>query len=198
MEWHEHTDESLIGYAASHLEHQGPAAMEMQRRLLVAIGNFNATSTRQSASMIRLTWAIAALTLVLAVVAALQLAAMPKAGTVPDTKETKEVMLRLKGQCRDAGAKTRAEWLKTFPNEHFSDEPQYAYNGDLNTCLYADSYTDSGHPLIPGVKFRQIRFILDSYANKTLIEYTAYDGKPIEGSVSEAEFDSKKGALMGQ
>jgi len=76
MEWHEHTDESLIEYAASHLQHQGPASMEMQRRLLGAIRDFNTSSSSQSTTMINLTWAISALTVFLAIIAGLQLWAM--------------------------------------------------------------------------------------------------------------------------
>jgi len=76
MEWHEHTDESLIGYAASHRDFSTPAAMEMQRRMLIAIKDFNDFSARQARTMIRLTWAIAVLTVLMAVLAAIQLRSM--------------------------------------------------------------------------------------------------------------------------
>lgn len=72
MEWHEHSNESLIAYAASHLQHQGIAAMEMQRRHLVALRDYSEASSRQATVMIRLTWLIAVLTLVLTVVGAIQ------------------------------------------------------------------------------------------------------------------------------
>lgn len=62
MDWNEHSDSSLIEYAASHLQHQGPAAMEMQRRLLDAIRDFNTVSNRQAATMIRLNRAMTTLT----------------------------------------------------------------------------------------------------------------------------------------
>ncbi len=73
MEWHEHSNESLIVYAASHLQHQGPAAMEMQRRHLVALGDYSEASSRQAVVTIRLTWLIAVLTLVLTVVGVFQI-----------------------------------------------------------------------------------------------------------------------------
>lgn len=76
MEWHEHTHESLIDYAASHRDFSAPAAMEMQRRLLIAIKDFNDSSARQARTMIRLTWAIAGLTVLMAVLAAIQLRSM--------------------------------------------------------------------------------------------------------------------------
>ena len=76
MEWNEHSDDLLIGYAASHLQHQGPAAMEMQRRLLVAIREFNAASGQQAATMIRLNKAITVLTVALFLIAGVQLWAM--------------------------------------------------------------------------------------------------------------------------
>jgi type IV secretory pathway component VirB8 len=72
MEWREHSNESLIAYAASHLQHQGIAAMEMQRRHLEALREFSEASSRQAVVMIRLTWAIAVLTLVLTVVGVFQ------------------------------------------------------------------------------------------------------------------------------
>ena len=56
--------------------------MEMQRRLMVALRDFNAQSTRQSGKMIRLTWAIIALTVVLGIVAALQLWTTAKSSQV--------------------------------------------------------------------------------------------------------------------
>src|ERR1700730_10248553 len=73
MDWNEHSDRSLIEYAESHLQHQGLAAMEMQRRLLDSIREFNATSSRQAATMIRLNRALTTLTVVLLVVGAIQL-----------------------------------------------------------------------------------------------------------------------------
>ena len=74
MEFKDHSDESLIDYAAGHaLPQQGPAAMEMQRRLLVAIREFNTASGRQATSMIRLTQAITGLTVALLVIAGFQL-----------------------------------------------------------------------------------------------------------------------------
>ena len=80
MDWNEHSDESLIEYAASHLQHQGPAAMEMQRRLLKAIREFNVASSRQATTMIRLNRAMTTLTVVLLVVGTIQLWAMVTGG----------------------------------------------------------------------------------------------------------------------
>lgn len=73
MEWHEHSDDSLIAYAESHMQHQGPAAMEMQRRHLVALRAYTEASGRQAVVMIRLTWLIAVLTLVLTLVGVFRL-----------------------------------------------------------------------------------------------------------------------------
>src|SRR6476661_10441447 len=73
-----------------------------------------------------------------------------------------EAQLRLKQQCREAGEKARAEWIARYPEEHFSDAPEYVYNSQLKTCLYCDTYVDFGpYPLFPGVKSRADRFILD-------------------------------------
>jgi len=66
--WQEHTDDSLIEHAASHRDFAGPAAMEMQRRLMVAIQAFKMSSDR---SAFRMLW----LTVMIAVLAAIQVAA---------------------------------------------------------------------------------------------------------------------------
>lgn len=155
MEWKEHSDDSLIGYAASHLQHSGPAAMEMQRRLLVAIKDFNAGSSRQSATMIRLTWAIAALTVVLAVIASVQLWAMlrPASGTVltsttvadqhapvdPDgaRRESQDLLLK-KVQCQNYEQRLRKEASESVSGG-LGMEVFYSvfYSGAKNSCLYA-------------------------------------------------------------
>jgi len=118
---------------------------------------------------------------------------------VPRQSKNSAVALKMKSQCADAGAKARAEWIKEYKGEHFSETPEYAYNASLNTCLYADSYWDTENPLLKleGGKMVEVRFVLDVYTNKTLIEYTAYDAKPIKGSPSEAQFEAEKRRLMG-
>ena len=60
--------------------------MEMQRRLLTAIREFNVTSTRQARTMILLTWAIVGLTVALGVLALLQLKAS-SASAVPSARQ---------------------------------------------------------------------------------------------------------------
>ncbi len=106
--------------------------------------------------------------------------------------------LALKAACAEAGKKARKEWLEQYHGEHFSDSPEYAYSASLKTCLYADSYDDTGgNPLYP-TTVREVAFVLDVYSNKILVEYTAYDGKPLPGSPSRDEFDKKKAALMGK
>ena len=110
-----------------------------------------------------------------------------------------EALLKLKQRCGEAGAKARAEWIAKYDKEHFSETPEYAYNASLNTCLYADSYWDNENLIVKmgGGNMVEVRFVLDVYTNKTLIEYTAYDGKAIEGSPSEAQFEAEKRRLMG-
>jgi hypothetical protein len=120
-------------------------------------------------------------------------------GCAPRGSENNAALLKLKGQCQEAGAKARSEWVAKYHGETFSDEPEYAYNATLNTCLYADSYTDNETNLfakLAGATHVEVRFVLDVYSNKTLIEYTAYDGKAISGSPSEATFEAEKRRLM--
>ena len=110
--------------------------------------------------------------------------------------------LSMKQQCFQAGVAARARWIQDYPSEKFSGYPQYAYNERLNTCLYADSYTDAGPPgYMPGfplVTSREVRFVADAYTNRVLVEYTDHDGAATDGSISLAEFEAKKRTLMGR
>ena len=117
----------------------------------------------------------------------------------PQRSDDSAAFLKLKSECQEAGEKARGQWVAKYDQEHFSQTPEYAYNAALNTCLYADSYWDNENPLVKmgGGNMVEVRFVLDVYTNKTLIEYTAYDGKPIQGSPSEAKFEAEKRRLMG-
>jgi len=131
------------------------------------------------------------------------LAALFASGTacLQQTREPNEALLRMKAQCRQAGAESRARWVKEYPGETFSNEPEYAYSERLHTCLYADSYSDSGGPLFPGVP-REDRFVEDVFANRVILELTLHAGVPIpagDTSVnckSEKEFVARKAKLF--
>jgi hypothetical protein len=115
--------------------------------------------------------------------------------------EQNESLLRMKAQCQQAGVQARARWVKRYPAETFSNEPEYGYSSQLHTCLYADSYSDSGGPLFPGVP-REDRFVEDVYANKVILELTLHAGVPIttDGDPtlckSEKEFVARKAQLL--
>lgn len=96
--WKAASDEYLIGLAARQYGVDTaaalPAMIESQRRLRTEISEFNSAATsqvtelirlskdagRQAQTMIYLTWAIAALTVVLGIIAGVQLWAMLKGG----------------------------------------------------------------------------------------------------------------------
>jgi hypothetical protein len=105
-------------------------------------------------------------------------------------------VLTLKSKCREDGEKVRSEWKRTYYLDTFSDEPGYSYSEPLKTCLWIDEYTGpaidfesvAGRSVPKLVSVRtHVKFILDVYTNKPLIEYTEHDGKQI-GDVSEADF----------
>ena len=118
-----------------------------------------------------------------------------------------EVALRMKAQCAEAGKKMREEWVTRYDQETFSESPEYGYSAALNTCLYADEYSDINPgeraPLLHDVKSRRDRFVLDVYSGKVLVEYTEHDGKSITtGSDpvmcrTEQEFAARKTKLFG-
>lgn len=127
--------------------------------------------------------------------------------TGAERSEDREAQLRMKATCAEAGQKARRDWVAQYPSETFSNSPEFAYNGRLNTCLYYDEYTDTGtgasipHALM-NTKTRRDRFVLDVYANKVLLEYTEHDGRPITANPdpimcrTEAEFNTKKAGLF--
>src|SRR6266436_10100688 len=96
-------------------------------------------------------------------------------------KQTTDLdLVSLKSKCREDGVKVRSEWKKTFYQDIFSDEPEYAYNPSLKTCLWLGEYRGPSMDkepttgkLIPVQT--HVHFILDVYTNKTLIEYTEHN-----------------------
>jgi hypothetical protein len=102
-------------------------------------------------------------------------------------------LLALKSKCREDGDKARQEWARTYFGEQFSKEPEYAYSPSLKTCIWLGEYWGPAS-LEPGEI--HVRFILDVYSNKILIEYTALNGKQI-GDVSAAEFERMRMDVLG-
>lgn len=121
------------------------------------------------------------------------------------TQEDDLHLISLKSKCREDGEKVRVEWKRTYYQDVFSDEPEYVYNQSLKTCLWIDEYTGpsidsepvvgSSVPRLVSVR-THVKFILDIYTNKTLVEYTEHDGKQI-GDVSAADFNRRKAQLSG-
>jgi hypothetical protein len=107
--------------------------------------------------------------------------------------ESDPQMLTMKSKCREDGDKVRAEWARTYFSEQFSKEPEYAYSPSLKTCIWVGEYWGKS-ALLPGEM--HVRFLLDVYSNKTLIEYTANDGKPI-GEISAMDFERKRMEILG-
>lgn len=118
-----------------------------------------------------------------------------------------ESVLRMKAQCVEAGKKAREEWVTRYEQETFSDSPEYGYSTVLNTCMYADEYTDVNpgerSPLLHDIKSRRDRFVLDVYSGKVLIEYTEHDGVSVTTDPdpvmcrTEQEFEARKANLFG-
>lgn len=123
------------------------------------------------------------------------------------SSQPQEAQLRMKERCAQAGLKARQGWLAKYQGETFSDTPEYGYSERLNTCLYADEYSDSGPgsgASLVGASSRQDRFVLDVFANKILAEYTEHDGRSITTESdavmcrTEKEFDTRKAELFGR
>ena len=121
-------------------------------------------------------------------------------GTGPSNGLSDQELLSLKSKCRQDGERVRQEWQRTYFQDVFSDEPQYVYNRQLKTCLWLGEYTgpslDSDDATSNLISVQtHVKFILDVYTNKTLIEYTEHNGKPI-GEVTEAAFVQRKAELF--
>src|ERR1700726_4447382 len=71
-------------------------------------------------------------------------------------------VLALKSKCRQDGLRVQAEWKARYHGETWSSEDEYAYNPQLNTCLWSAEYW--GPSLIAGE--HHVKLILDVYANR--------------------------------
>ena len=117
------------------------------------------------------------------------------------TNQTDDLqLLSLKSKCREDGEKVRSEWKKTYWQDVFSDDAEYAYNPSLKTCLWFGEYHGPSMDKEPATGKliavqANVKFILDVYTNKTLIEYTEHNGQQI-GDVSEAHFNQRKAELF--
>jgi len=129
-------------------------------------------------------------------------------GQRDDSARLRETELRMKQRCAEAGLLARREWVTRYHGETFSDSPEYVYNEQLNTCLYADEYSDSGvggaGAAFVAAKSRRDRFVLDVFANRILAEYTEHDGRSITTKPdavmcqTEDEFIARKAKLFGR
>jgi len=125
-------------------------------------------------------------------------------GQRDDSARLRETQLRMKQRCAQAGLLARREWVTRYHGETFSDSPEYGYNEQLNTCLYADEYRDSGVGAAFVAKSRRDRFVLDVFANRILAEYTEHDGRSITTKPdavmcqTEDEFIARKVKLFGR
>jgi len=125
-----------------------------------------------------------------------------------DSARLRETKLRMKQRCAQAGLQARREWVTRYHGETFSDNPEYAYSEQLNTCLYADEYSDNGvsgsGAAFIAAKSRRDRFVLDVFANTILAEYTEHDGRSITTKPdavmcqTEDEFAARKAKLFGR
>lgn len=99
-------------------------------------------------------------------------------------------ILVLKSKCKEAGQKTRLEWIVAYPQDIFANEPEYGYVQSLHTCVWIDEYWG------PPLKSREhVKFVLDVFSNKIVIEYKEHDGRQ-SGALSEAEFNRRKVDLV--
>lgn len=116
--------------------------------------------------------------------------------SAPSPEHADLQLMSLKSKCREDGDKVRSAWKATYYQDTFSDEPEYAYSPSLKTCLWLGEYSGPSVDKDPRtgklIPVRaHVKFILDVYTNKSLIEYTEHNGQQI-GDISEADFMRQK------
>ena len=82
-----------------------------------------------------------------------------------------------------------------------NEEPEFAYNRQLNTCLYADSYSDATS-VLGETHVTHDQFVIDVLTNRVLAEFRIDNGKAVvdekAGLISsQEEFQKRKAELLG-
>ena len=106
--------------------------------------------------------------------------------------EHQKFLLDKKSQCQEDGEKLRRRIATELYGDRNSLEGLYAYNEDLNTCLFRGGWAREN--LIG--KHEVYHWIMDTYSQKELatsylVDFTHASGLPIE------QFDLKMEELMG-
>ena len=109
--------------------------------------------------------------------------------------------LTLKVQCREVGDRLSKEWRSKYSGVQFNEEPEFAYNRQLNTCLYADSYSDATS-VLGETHVTHDQFVIDVLTNRVLAEFRIDNGKAVvdekAGLISsQEEFQKRKAELLG-
>jgi hypothetical protein len=105
-----------------------------------------------------------------------------------------ELRVSLKARCHDAGEKASREWREAQTQTAFPEYPMYAFNADLQTCLYADGNV-AGQV--------ELRTVVDVYTNQIILEYSAVGNHAVTSNDqphrvnSAAEFEKRRAALLG-
>ena len=107
---------------------------------------------------------------------------------LPNLKET-EYLFTKNNECRDICEplyKTDIKWLS---EGDVLSAPEYAYNKDLNTCLYSNSQKkDEGNEVF--------HYVFNCLSNEELLFHLTKNGELIRDMPLE-EFEQKKYELMG-
>ena len=108
----------------------------------------------------------------------------------------------LKAQCRDAGDKLSKEWRSRYSGVKYDEEPEFAYNAQLNSCLYSDASSDA-ITVVSEAHVYQHQFVMDVFTNRMLAEYLTDNGKatvdPKQPQLLALleEFQKRKAQLLG-
>lgn len=106
--------------------------------------------------------------------------------------------LSLKKECREAGENIyQQEVANQSPTQTYF-EPEYTYNKDLDTCLYAGGFVS-----VAGENTYLDRWVKDSLTNEEIVGYRAIDDIPISPEYcgdtcvsSPGEFYERKNELF--
>lgn len=115
---------------------------------------------------------------------------LPKAHQDKIQQEHQELILAKKVQCQEVGERFHQ---KNQKDSNSILAPFYAYNEDLNTCLYRSGIILNTNPPIINM------WVQDTYTQKEIITttYSADGKKQSELGLSKEEFEKQAFELMG-
>ena len=109
--------------------------------------------------------------------------------------------LALKEKCKEEGIRAHEKLEEELVGTFFLINPEFTYNKELDTCLYAGESFGGSEPASTMSQW----WVRDVFGNKDILLYITFGGEAVGGSIcgdgcvaSLAEFEKEKKRLFGE